>query len=296
MTGPSTPGPENGAEAEMPTGTAEAGERHPSRAPLNGTAMTRRVTYTATLMLLLILSSCSVKEDRDVCPCWLQIDLSTCSHYTDLVSLKGWTGERAVFGVHIPGEDFTQVHEEEVPRGMVSYCAHSLPGSYGLSGMTVVVPEGEQSPRLYAYRADVPAYGETASDRVSLHKQYAAVAVKMENAADGLEVTVRGRWNGLDLVTLSPVGGAFSFAPERTEDGVWYFRLMRQGDDSLVMDITGGYGRTVPYDLGGTIRAAGYDWGSEDLDDIFLGVDYVTGEVSVSVVPWEEGLVYDGVL
>ena len=103
MTGPSTPGPENGAEAEMPTGTAEAGERHPSRAPLNGTAMTRRVTYTATLMLLLILSSCSVKEDRDVCPCWLQIDLSTCSHYTDLVSLKGWTGERAVFGVHIPG-------------------------------------------------------------------------------------------------------------------------------------------------------------------------------------------------
>ena len=121
-------------------------------------------------MLLLILSSCSVKEDRDVCPCWLQIDLSTCSHYTDLVSLKGWTGERAVFGVHIPGEDFTQVHEEEVPRGMVSYCAHSLPGSYGLSGMIVVVPEGEQSPRLYAYRADVPAYGETASDRVSLHK------------------------------------------------------------------------------------------------------------------------------
>ena len=131
---------------------------------------------------------------------------------------------------------------------------------------------------------------------MSLHKQYAAVAVKMENAADGLEVTVRGIWNGLDLVTLSPVGGAFSFAPERTEDGVWYFRLMRQGDDSLVMDITGGDGRTVPYDLGGAIRAAGYDWGAEDLDDIFLGVDYVTGEVSVSVVPWEEGLVYDEVL
>lgn len=62
------------------------------------------------------------------------------------------------------------------------------------------------------------------------------------------------------------------------------------------MDITGGDGRTVPYDLGGAIRAAGYDWGAEDLDDIFLGVDYVTGEVSVSVVPWEEGLVYDEVL
>ena len=88
MKGPSMPGPENGAEAEMPTGTAEAGERHPSRAQSNETAMTRRLTYAATMMLLLILSSCSVKEDRDVCPCWLQIDLSTCSHYTDRVSLK----------------------------------------------------------------------------------------------------------------------------------------------------------------------------------------------------------------
>ena len=143
MKGPSMPGPENGAEAEMLTGTAEAGERHPSRAQSNETAMTRRLTYTATLMLLLILSSCSVKEDRNVCPCWLQIDLSTCSHDTDRGSPKGWAGERAVCGAHIPGEDFTQVHEEEVPRGMVSYCAHSLPESYGLSGMTVVVPEGE---------------------------------------------------------------------------------------------------------------------------------------------------------
>ena len=32
MRGPLRPGPENGAEAEMLTGTADAGERHPSRA------------------------------------------------------------------------------------------------------------------------------------------------------------------------------------------------------------------------------------------------------------------------
>ena len=258
--------------------------------------MTRRRLSFAAAVLLLALSSCSVKEDRDDCPCWLQIDLSTCSRYTDLVSLKGWTDERSVFGVHVPGEDFPTVHEEEVPRGMVHYCAHSLPGSYGSTGMTVVVPEGDQSPRLYAYRADVPAYGETATDRVSLHKQYAAVAVKMENADDGFSVMVRGRWNGLDLVTLAPVGGTFSFAPDRTEDGVWYFRLMRQGDDSLVMDITGADGNTFPYDLGGMIRETGYDWTAEDLDDIFLGVDYATGEVSVSVIPWEEGLVYDEII
>ena len=44
------------------------------------------------------------------------------------------------------------------------------------------------------------------------------------------------------------------------------------------------------------IRSTGYDWRATDLDDIIIGVDYVRGEVTVSVVSWEEGLVYDEVL
>ena len=258
--------------------------------------MTRRLSYTAALALLLILSSCSVKEDRNICPCWMQIDLSSCSRYTDLVSLKGWTERKSVFGVHVPEEEFPLAHEEEVPRGLVHYCAHTDPGESSISGMKVLLREGEQAPRLYAYRADVPAYGETVTDRVSLHKQYAAVAVKIENADDGFGVTVRGVWAGLDLETLAPVRAPFLYVPERTEDGVLFFRVLRQGDDSLVMDIKGSGGHTIPYDLGGMIRSTGYDWTATDLDDILLGVDYATGEVSVSVVPWEDGLVYDEVL
>lgn len=258
--------------------------------------MTRRRLSFAAAVLLLALSSCSVKEDRDGCPCWMQIDLSSCSRYTDQVCLKGWTDRESVFGVHVPEEEFPLTHEEEVPRGMVHYCAHSDPGESSISGMSVLVREGKQAPRLYAYRADVSAYGETVTDRVSLHKQYAAVAVRIENADDSFGVTVRGRWAGLDLDTLEPVGGTFLHSPGRTDDGVWYFRLMRQGDDSLVMDITGRDGHTVPYELGWMIRSTGYDWSAEDLDDIFLGVDYATGEVSVSVIPWEEGLVYDELL
>ena len=289
------PGPEDGAEAVCRRALQKPGSDTPHGHHQNGTEMKRILPFTAALMLL-IPSSCSVKEDRDGCPCWMQIDLSSCSRYTDQVCLKGWTDRESVFGVHVPEEEFPLTHEEEVPRGMVHYCAHSDPGESSISGMSVLVREGEQAPRLYAYRADVPAYGETVTDRVSLHKQYAAVAVRIENADDSFGVTVRGRWAGLDLDTLEPVGGTFLHSPGRTDDGVWYFRLMRQGDDSLVMDITGRDGHTVPYELGWMIRSTGYDWSAEDLDDIFLGVDYATGEVSVSVIPWEEGLVYDELL
>lgn len=243
-----------------------------------------------------LLCSCSVKEDRGDCPCWLQIDLSSCSHFADRVSLKGWTSVSSVFGVQVLSEDFTAMHEEEVPRTMVSYCATSgLDGSMN-SGMSVVIPDGNQSDRLYAYRADVQAYGESAYDKVSLHKQYAAVAVKIDDSQNDYSVVVRSGWKGLDLTTLRPVPGSFRYAPEPTEDRVWFFRLPRQGDDSLVMEITGKNGYTYPFDLGGEIRKAGYDWNAEDLDDIMLGVDYVSGGIHVEVIPWEQGLVYDEII
>ena len=243
-----------------------------------------------------LLAACSVKEERDECPCWLQIDLSTCSHYTDRVSLKGWTSGSSVFGVQILSEDFSSNHEEEVPRTLVSYCAISGLESSMNSGMSVVIPEGEQSDRLYAYRADVQAFGETAYDKVSLHKQYAAVAVKIDDNRNDYSVVVKSGWSGLDLTALKPIQGQFVFAPEKTEERVWYFRLPRQGDDSLVMEITGENGYTYPYQLGEVIRKAGYDWGAEDLDDIMLGVDYVSDKLTIEVIPWEKGLVYDEII
>ncbi len=253
-------------------------------------------TYIILSTILFSLVSCSVKEDRDDCPCWLQIDMSACSRFADMVSLKGWTDDRNVFGVQVFKEDFAPDHEEEVPRTLVHYNATSGLVSNRNSGISVIIPEGEQSDRLYAYRADVQAFGETAYDKISLHKQYAAVAIKIEDSDNEYSLVVRSGWNGMNLDTLKPVSGPFSFAPEPTEEKVWYFRLPRQGDDSLVLEITGESGRTYPYDLGGLIRASGYDWNAEDLDDIMLGVDYVSWKMSIEVIPWEEGLVYDEII
>ena len=240
-----------------------------------------------------MLCSCSVKEERDECPCWLQIDLSTCSHYADKVSLKGWTDDRSVFGVQIVQEDFTPPHEEEVPRSMIHYSAASGLDASLNSGMAVTIREGEQSDRLYAYRVDVPAYGESAYDKVSLHKQYAVVAIRIDDSYNDYSVVVKSNWNGIDLTTLGPTEGPFRYSPEKTEDKIWYFRLPRQGDDCLVMEITTQSGYTYPYELGRLIRESGYDWNAEDLDDIILGVDYFARGISVEIVPWEEGLSYD---
>ena len=35
-----------------------------------------RILFVMWMAGMLLLSSCSVKEDRDVCPCWMTVDLS----------------------------------------------------------------------------------------------------------------------------------------------------------------------------------------------------------------------------
>ncbi|MBO5563244.1 MAG: hypothetical protein J5939_05990, partial [Bacteroidales bacterium] len=41
--------------------------------------------------------------------------------------------------------------------------------------------------------------------------------------------------------------------------------------------------------IGQYIRKTGYDWSSEDLEDIYLSVDLVEGRVQIGVAGWEQG-------
>ena len=244
-------------------------------------------------LLAASLLSCSVKEDRDGCPCWLDIDLSGCERFTDMVSLKGWTADSNVLGDNVYKPDFDHLFEAEVPRGSVSYCASSGLEASLRSGMSVVIPEGAQSDMLYAYRADVITLGETAYDKVCLHKQYATVLMKFEDESTVRSITVRSDWNGLDLATLQPVRGTFSYTPAQSEDRTWSLRLPRQGDDSLTMEVTDlTTGRPETFDLGEIISKTGYDWTAEDLDDIYIGIDWARGEVSIRIEGWDPGHIY----
>lgn len=44
--------------------------------------------------------------------------------------------------------------------------------------------------------------------------------------------------------------------------------------------------------LGETISNTGYDWTADDLDDIWIGVDWAQGEISVRIEGWDPGQIY----
>lgn len=248
--------------------------------------------------LLFLPTSCTVKEDRSLCPCWMQIDLSQCPYSLSSVTLLGWTQRGgSLFNCDVNNSLFTAPCQQTVPRGeIVSYCALAGLESEQISDLSLGIPVGEQCGQVYAYRADVLADGESIQDCVRLHKQFAAVAVKISDVKGPFSLLVRSRWCGWSLVDLSPLRGEFTYCPSSSEDDVWLFRIPRQGDDSIVLELTLQSGLTYTFPLGDEIRRSGYDWGAEDLDDISIGLDYVSSGITIEVVGWQQGVVYDEII
>lgn len=247
-----------------------------------------------------LLGSCSVKENRQPCPCRIQIDLSTCSKYVDRVELKGWHEEHSVLSNSIPKNRFGDTMILDVPRGRLLYCALGGVKKSSLKDWTLSIPEGEDADRIYAYGSSVNTDVEEAYDMVRLHKEYCRLSLKVgeynpENPHQP-DVCVRGIWNGLLLDSMEPQQGSFRHVPERREDGLWELILPRQGDDSLILEISL-HGEVLElYELGRKIESSGYDWRAEDLDDLFVEVELGVSNLTVEIIPWKSGSDYEEII
>lgn len=244
-------------------------------------------------------TACSVKEDRGLCPCWLEIDLSSCAGITDAVNLKGWSSGKPVLGTAVRETDFGIPYEAEVPRGTLDLCAYSGVSQSLQSGMAVVIPQGRQCDSLWAYRSTVITDGESAYEKVHLHKQFATLSVDARPAPGmtlkDLSVIVGGNWMGIDLNDLSPVPGGFLSEAVNDKDGLMKVRLPRQGDDTLLLNLVTS-DSTETIEIGKTIDRMGYDWKALDLDDILVKIDWDRGVMTVSIDGWNGGTVTEEII
>lgn len=256
--------------------------------------MNRFVNIKAIAMLTAAITaaSCSIKEDRTLCPCWLDIDITSCAEHTREVTIAGWNGSR-LFLEKIAVADYPDVYQTTVAKGMVTSTAFSGLMEGRSEGGCILIPEGSQSDPIRAHSALVDCTGESATDKVELYRQYATVHLSMKGEdvkANPYDLRIIGDVCGIDITTLSPVAGAFRFTPEADPDGTWIFRLPRQDEDTriraeLILD-----GSVVDHlPLYEWIRQTGYSWIERDLKDIYIGVDFGQGTVSVTIQGWDEG-------
>lgn len=252
--------------------------------------MRKMLSEAAMWLVCLTLSfSCTVKENRNMCPCQLELDFSDVD--TDvmksvdlhLVALDGF-----VLSEVIGHEQWRLGSIFKIPRTEMNLNVY-------FGGMDAVddegrmiIPPGDECPPVFVHTSVFDADCEYRYEKVVMRKNYCQITI---NVADpehfGYELVVWGNVSGYD-VDGRPREGEFRVRKSIDHDGVCKVLVPRQLDGSLMLDVDGD-GRTVKrFALGEYVLETGYDWNAEDLKDVNVGLDYSLTSLSLSVHDWDE--------
>ena len=251
--------------------------------------MTRGALGVTVALATMVVVSCSVKEDRSDCPCWLTVDLSATNGA--YVQLKAWCPV-PVFSESIPRSLLDDLHEYRVPRGQVRLSAYrETPGLF-LEGDVLSITEGSQMDSLFAGTTLVSTDAEFAHETIRLHKNFTTVSVIFKDEENGrpadCRLDVRGTAAGVDVRSLEPVPGNFFCTAEEPLEGGFTFRAPRQMDANLNAALYSRDGILMEsYPVGWLIQQADFDWSKESLGDIEILVDTPKAAFTITVTEWD---------
>ena len=262
-----------------------------------------RLLFVMWMAGMLFLSSCSIKEDRDGCPCWMTVEMPdrVGQDGSVVLRLRGNSDEDAInYEYQVTEEVKASVGalEYEVPRGAVGVSA--------VNPVRLTIPVGEQMDSLYGFFKMYHTRCESVLCDVDLHKEFCTVSFTLgeDGYTSPYDIEVWGNVAGVSAWDLMPVQGDFRYAPVQ-KNGVYQVRVPRQVDNSLelvMLEIPGQAGNDgeraivdrLP--LGEYIARSGYDWNAEDLADVSVALDLEMQQVMITVSGWDGVVVMDIVI
>lgn len=183
---------------------------------------------------------CSVKEDRDLCPCTLVLEFprEDADRLQDgvTVCMRGYSDD--VFSLCdtlLAGQAASDGSPDTVsgkwsysyvvPKGdvdlAVAYSADGLAGELNSSGIWIEIDEGRPCPSIWTCCEKVSARADRVTVPVRLHKNFCRIDIQVRDV-DGEEfpfkLRVRGNVNGYGL-DGKPARGAFLCDAEKVRDG-----------------------------------------------------------------------------
>ena len=250
----------------------------------------RHAVPAATIVWVnIFLSSCAlVKENRDPCPCRLEIRLT------------GTRGNATTVLVETPENVWSlsaasdTVLFANVPRGEVSVTAWS--GAGEPSGGVFSIPSGTASPPLYLSRCRLVASGDEAVILARLRKQFCTLRVSVEGPpgwGTPFRTRIRGGVAGISADGV-PVEGEFDYSPDMgacfgsSSPWTWTARLPRQYSGSpLFLDIVMEDSTVRTFSLGPCLYETGFDRSSPDLADLDLRQSLSVTSLTIRPPGWE---------
>ena len=244
-----------------------------------------------------MITACSVKEEREECPCTLMLDFSGLDgEAVKSVSVVAVSADGLVLNERVGAESFGQKYVRKVPHGFIQVSVWSG-DQRGVYGENIVhIPYGLECPPVHLYSFLADTRGESCSEKVLLNKNYCGLTVMM---ADGTYVpyslTFKGGINGYDM-SGKPSSGEFACVAYPAENGDSKAMLPRQIDDSLILEVDDGVPHLKRFALGEYLRRAGYDWTLPSLEDVTVVLDYSLTSVTIQISGWDKEDVYNIIL
>lgn len=261
------------------------------------------IAFAVLPVALTCLCSCSIKEDRQGCPCRLYLDFSEADpvRNPELV-LNISDGNGLVWSDTLRAEScdgglYPSEYMVEVPRNGVYVNVWSGVPAEFLADSGLIIPSGRDCPPVYMHNASVGTDGEIAYDSVVLHKNYCSLTLNFVQPEDGFPYRLRlsGLVDGYCL-DGSLKFGEFLCPLELSSVGSTVVNVPRQADGSLCLHLTEDGTLLKTFAVGNYIEASGYDWNALDLGDLTIDIDYSNAKVTLKTSLWEETFSYEFVI
>ena len=189
------------------------------------------------LAAFLSVAACSVKEDRNPCPCLLELDIkgpdAESSGAVDILLtshdgfmhhdvVDAWA-EESRYSVSVPR---TELHVR-------AWCGAGM----NISESGLRIPLGQDCPKVYMHDSDVVTEGEYYREEVWLRKNHCVLTlVNKGEDNDFSDLVLKGNVSGYDAYG-EPLAGDFEFSLGDASQQEYQAVLPRQRDDSLVLEM-----------------------------------------------------------
>ena len=241
--------------------------------------------------------ACTVKENRDSCPCRLLLDFSEVdTAVIRSVNVRATSPDGLVFSTQLPYAVLDGEYEIGLPRGDMNLNVSYGAAEYCMQGTELLIPYGEESPQFYVYAERIDTRREWLRRKVVMRKNHCLMTIRVKDDSDfPFELEVKGNVCGFDEIG-DPKSGDFSCrAPGNAEEGFMVV-VPRQLDRSLELCVRENEGLSRTFALGEYMAASGYDWTQDVLDDVTVWLDYCLTHVMITIRTWEGDFSYDVVI
>lgn len=262
----------------------------------------------ALILVLLLSCSCSIKEDRANCPSYLFLDFSQINlndgeqlllnisnkngfNYSDTLFVDR---ADASFGENgLPKE-----YMVEVPKTGVNVNVWQGVHNQIVSGEGLVIPLGEDCPRVYMYSSYLLTQLEQVREIITLNKNHCVLSLSFvyDEEVFPFQLAIVGDVTGYSL-DGEPTQGEFRYLFNLSQDeSAAKVVLPRQLSSSLQLQIFDDEELIKTFSIGNYIEQSGFDWSAKNLNDIMMDINYSNMSISFRIGLWENEYKYDLVI